>query len=433
MYLKLLVALCLLALVIRLVQVFRPSPFGLAFGLWLLYIPVMERFPLNLATGVNLVTISMVVIWCLRHSDGLPPAGRRSTVFRNLLLAWLGVSMFGFMLALGGSIPFSELVVLFKRWLDPILFGLLALWLARKEDQKFAVACVIVGFLLVSLKGVRDGLDFGHKSRVTGLIGQPNDLGAFLAIYTPLVLAVGLFLAKGLLRYAHFGLVYLGGWALIFTQSRASFIGFAVSILGLLFFSGRKGLSVLGVMLVLLIWMVPEILPEKVTTRFELTFLEEAQGNEALEEQLETSAASRIRIWKESLDLIADHPLGVGFAQFKHFIGYYGTHGGRDSHNFYILTWAELGIVGLLIFLALLWRILADSRYVWTYTTDQFARTLGLGIFSCVLVSFIINFFGSKFMDVQVSTYLWVLAAAIAGMRDTLSKDMSEGQTIARG
>src|SRR5262245_3089877 len=152
-----------------LIYMFRPSLFGLSFGLFFVYLPLLNRTPLNIAPGVNLVTLFLIILYGLQFMVEAPSHGDNTRAFRNLLLGWLAISVLGFLNSLGASESPGDLFVLFKRWLDPFLFSLLALRLVRREDQQFLLACLVIGYALVSVQGVREGLDIGDKNRIAGL------------------------------------------------------------------------------------------------------------------------------------------------------------------------------------------------------------------------------------------------------------------------
>jgi O-antigen ligase len=177
----------------------------------------------------------------------------------------------------------------------------------------------------------------------------------------------------------------------------------------------------LGVGLVVLAWAFPGILPENATARFATTYVEGIPGTT---EQLEPSAAARVEIWKGALRMASAYPLGVGFAQFGDVIPQYARidkQYATDAHNFYLLVWGELGVGGLLVLFALLWRMLIAAWTVASHAADEFLRALGLGLFAGILTTVVVNFFGSRLMDIQVSTYLWVLGTTVVCAYDTLS------------
>lgn len=406
-----------LLLVLRLMQELQPSRYGKILGCLLLYLPLLGKLQFNVAPGVNLVTMFLLAL-VLQKQDDPAPHGEYESAFRGLLYAWIAICVWGFVLGLSGNIPFLELTVLLKRWLDPVFACLLALRIVKQEDRRFVLACVLLGYVIIGVQGLRHGLDYGDKVRIGGLLDQPNDLGAFLAMYAPLALMSALFLTEGRIRYALLGGVVVGSWALLFTQSRAALIGLPVGILTLLFRSGRGGLGVLGLVLAGTIWLFPEVLPEQATARFATTYVEKSLPGAAVE--LEESAASRMNIWKGAIDMIADNPLGVGFAQFQREIGSYVKfkNEARDAHNFYLLVGAELGVGGLLLLILLVRQVLSVSWAVSRHVTDPLIRSLGIGMFACVLTTVVVNFFGSRMMTLQVSTYFWVLAAILVRAYD---------------
>jgi O-antigen ligase len=420
----------------RLIRELQPSRYGIILGCLLLYLPLSSKLQLNLAPGVNLVTIFFVILLMQKKEEGeVIPRGEHESALRGLLMAWIVICGWGFLLALSGKIPVAELVVLLKRWLDPIFACLLAFRVTKQEDRKFVLACVLLGYLLVGAQGLRHGLDYGHKIRIGGLLDQPNDLGAFLAMYAPLALVAALFMTTGWMRYALLGEVGIGSWALLFTQSRAALLVLPLGVLTVLFRSGRQGLGFIGVLLVMLVWWFPEVLPEQATARFESTYVENGAlpGSSG---QLEDSAASRMEIWEGALNMISENPLGVGFAQFQPMIENYVhfRNEARDAHNFYLLVCAELSIVGLLLLLGLMWKILTVSWAVSQRSADEFVKWLGLGVFATVLVTIIVNMFGSRLMTLQVATSFWVSAAITVRAYDCqLATEQAQTRAAIRG
>jgi len=72
-------------------------------------------------------------------------------------------------------------------------------------------------------------------------------------------------------------------------------------------------------------------------------------------EERDRSAQSRLDIWQASLEMIRDHPFGVGPGNFYQNIGRYNPqYKNRDAHNTYLRCASELGIPGLLLLLILM-------------------------------------------------------------------------------
>lgn len=70
----------------------------------------------------------------------------------------------------------------------------------------------------------------------------------------------------------------------------------------------------------------------------------------------DSSAANRLAFWSASLEMVADHPLGIGVGNFHHVIQDYipGLQITRSAHNTYITCVAELGVIGLIIYLIII-------------------------------------------------------------------------------
>lgn len=78
-------------------------------------------------------------------------------------------------------------------------------------------------------------------------------------------------------------------------------------------------------------------------------------------ETSDRSAMMRIEAWRGGLQMLGDHPFGVGPGNFNQYIGNYSPSiVGLSPHSLYIQVSAELGYIGLAILLAIL------SNALWT-------------------------------------------------------------------
>jgi cell division protein FtsW (lipid II flippase) len=416
------VGLVVMVLLIRYaVRQLGPSRFGLAFGLLLLYIPVHHKVPLNALGPVNALTMSVFVLLVLRPSDG-DPLLRHARTFRMLAVAFCGLSAFGLVLTLSAEPgQMSLLLTYFKRWIDPVIFGVLALALRKDEDRKFAVAMMVIGYAIVAVHGIREGIDYGPNKRIPGLLGHPNETGAFLAMYAPVGLAFALLILRGWRRLVLVGITVLGAVALVPTLSRASWTGYGLGIIVLLFAAGRRGAAICGLAVGLALYVAPDLLPERVTARFEETVNEEAT-TDGLEDNLDESAASRITQWKASIDAMSANPIGFGLGRFKDVISAYGGIPGLDAHNQFFLVGVELGVAGFVMATVLFWKMGTNTWALARGATDPFTASLAAACCATVVAAFVVNSFGSRLMQVQPSTYLWVLMAIVVRARDTMER-----------
>ena len=134
--------------------------------------------------------------------------------------------------------------------------------------------------------------------------------------------------------------------AVVLAQSRGALLAFvaAVTVVGLY----RFGKVFLGIMVLCL--LVGAVVPNPLHTR--LTTIEDR----------DPYAFTRLEIWKSSLQRIAEHPWGVGMGLYKYasFQYRFPVEGGvsrygkraESAHNEYLQMAVELGVVGLVLFLA---------------------------------------------------------------------------------
>ena len=419
MYIQALGLMFLVVLMIRLVRTFKPTRFGLVFGLLLLYMPLHFKVPLNALPLVNALTGAVVLLLVLRPADR-GPLLQHASAFRGLAVAFCGLSTFGLVLAISNDPGhIAEIVTQFKRWLDPVIFGLIALAMTKEEDRKFGVACMMIGYAIVAVHGIREGIDYGPTKRIPGLLGHPNETGAFLAMYAPFGLVLALRVLKGWHKLLVIGVTFLGAWALIPTLSRASWTAYGLGTVAALFAAKKYGLGTVGLIVGLLLYTAPDLLPERVTARFDETVVEEAAA-EGLEDALDESAAARITQWKSSISAMMSNPIGFGFARFKGVIGGYGGISGLDAHNFFFLVGVELGVAGFLMAIALFWKMGSNTWALARTASDPFTGSLAAACCAMIVAAFVVNCFGSRLMQDQPSTYLWVLMAMVVRARDAV-------------
>jgi hypothetical protein len=84
-------------------------------------------------------------------------------------------------------------------------------------------------------------------------------------------------------------------------------------------------------------------------------FWSRAETIGATVEESDGFGGGRMDFWKSGIQMGLDHPLGVGAGSFYTVIGTYNpAHRGRDCHQTYIRCFAELGVPGFLLLLALI-------------------------------------------------------------------------------
>lgn len=379
------------------------------------------------ATAFNLTNILCVWIFIAhvaKQTSKRRPIFQRAPLSRIILLfAFLGAGSLLYVGLTQGSWHMWELVTSLKRWLTPVLFYFLTLWVVRdKRVLKTIVVLIMVAVTVVALMACWDYMNIGGsslaRSRVVGVTLQPNTLAAFFSYY--MFLFFGFFLMsaakpKAWLLLAPFLICFRG---IMVTFSRGGYLACAAGIMAGCFFR-KKILFIIAVAIGLLALANPVLLPKGIRFRMGMTVVgaQSSVYQEDITQNLEASAASRIVIWRGAVRMIRDHPWrGVGYGGFPHYIARYtdgGQLGGADAHNSYLLVAAEMGLPTLFVLLIMMAMVFRYTHWLYRHTEDPWIKGLALGFLAGLAAMMVANMFGSR-MDSQVAVgYFWVLCGLI--------------------
>ena len=181
--------------------------------------------------------------------------------------------------------------------------------------------------------------------RVYSTLDNPNVLGQFLVLVIPVAFAMLVSEKKALSKIVLFLSCVIMGACLIFTWSRA---GWVAIVLALGFFVVMKDRRWSTLVIVALLIM-PFVLPQNILSR--ITSI----GN-----MKDSSTAYRVSVWIASLRIAADYWLGgigLGSGAFERMYQNYALNGAGfalHSHNFYIQLVVEMGVLGLIVFFAII-------------------------------------------------------------------------------
>lgn len=183
-------------------------------------------------------------------------------------------------------------------------------------------------------------LSANMRLQATGIFGDPNDFSLVLVTVMLVITHVLLTRGGGLLRVAVLAVLPVSAYALFLTRSRGGFLALVVGVCT--FFVARVGArrAVLPLALVLPVLLV--VFGGRATTI----------------DVGEDTAQGRVQLWRASLQVFRASPLfGTGYHRLPEEIG-------LVSHNSYVHAFAELGIVGGILFasavllpLAVVWRL----------------------------------------------------------------------------
>lgn len=336
-----------------------------------------EKFGGDYRIAASLLDFTMIGLWA-HYMLTTPRAERRP--FRPSALKWSMALLFllaalSLNLAQEPAFTFFELIRLFRMmtlaWLvakcvnsqsalERVLLALFAITMA--EGALGFAQRLTGGQLDLGIVGGADKImtqeltGSGTAIRVAGTFGHTNQFARYLGLVLPLALAVAIAAQKKSHRLIAGATLILGGAALVATLSRAAWIGVTCGgglvFAAMLMQPGLRAKAVQGLKLVLML-LVPFVLINLGT--FIARFTSEDEG----------SFATREPMARIAMKIIQEHPLGVGYGNYRIILPRYGDPFEPFTlqakvHNMYLLIAAELGVVTLLVFLALLFVMFAQ-------------------------------------------------------------------------
>ncbi len=178
---------------------------------------------------------------------------------------------------------------------------------------------------------------------------DPNDIALFFVTFLPLVAAEALTAQNRLMCAAYWGIALAALVGIALTQSRGGVVALAAVGGHFLLLVKRRRFSII-LLLCLGAAVLAATADEALWARFRSLGDESDYNFEA--------KAGRLEIWKEGLIMFARRFLtGVGIGQFSAALGMIGSGLYVTAHNSYLQIAVELGVGGIAVYLAMLWRV----------------------------------------------------------------------------
>ena len=213
----------------------------------------------------------------------------------------------------------------------------------------------------------------GGRGNIFSTFGNPNRYSGFVGAVIPAM--VGYFLVvKGIRKYILAITIPLSYTGVMMTFTRGALMGLGIaSLVMLILLIGYLGYKVLFRYRLRIVYLliVIAVITLTFSTENPINWSRFTVGERfASAVKGETSFVQRLMIWKISLMMVKDHPfIGEGVGTFKyHYLNYQGKYfenpahkndihlavWARESHNEYVEIAAEMGIIGLFIWLWLI-------------------------------------------------------------------------------
>ncbi len=372
------------------------APLVFPFSLFVALVPFDNLLSLDaFGTFTRLLAIACgasFVFWLIRTRRAIAPD--RALWFWILLALWCATSM-------GWAIqPEASYAHMFTLCQLLSLYGALSFMPVERRTLYVVFAAVIVSGVLASGYGAyvfRHGTDVGPQGRLflanDNDIIDPNHFAAALILPIACALIGALRARSTALHTACIAALLVMGGGIAVSGSRGSAVAVAIAMLHIVF-RLRTRLVAAGVAFAALCAALA--LDNNVLARFSSA---EASGG-----------AGRLDIWRVGLLAFREHFwLGAGYSNFplaydQAFINvseHYYTHWHRAPHNILLSFGVELGIVGLVIFLAA-WFV--QFRTLRAIRRDDPLYAVRIAIEGALIGLFI----AGLFLDVMHTKYLWL-------------------------
>lgn len=311
-----------------------------------------------------------------------------------------------------------------------LYFAVVNLIKKRNQIISFYWFLVIIG-LVLALIGIYQythhigNLYEGEQIlRVSGVAADANVFALDLTMIVPV--AIGLFFgsSRKLSKIFIAAVVFLIVVTIIFTYSRAGFLQLGTVLLfsvGLKFFRKNRFLTIIISLslIMMLIQLVPPAYWQRIQTMNKFD---------------DPAVQARLVGWASGIGMAFENPIkGVGFGVFRYaFIDYAMAHGyfGQPSytlpleaHNLYIQTAAEVGLLGLIFFMMLVWLTFRDinkSKEIFLAKQDKFMWEVS----NATQIALIAYLIGGLFISYIHLIIFWILVPfAVAIKQFSLATD----------
>jgi O-antigen ligase len=296
----------------------------------------------------------------------------------------------------------------------------------NREDYLWLYRAIIVTMFVSSFVTIIDYLnipDLGivgsHQGRIEGPIGAANQYGALLAFLIPVSIAAMPSNMSSMGRFAWNAGIVTSSVLLIASGSRGAFVSvFVGSFLGVIYL--RRFLDMRRVVrfasisvLVLIVLMIGFIAfnPEFVMQRFDKTTAD----------SVGTASSGRVDIWRAAVLIMLEWPIsflvGYGWNAYE----YSGIW--KSAHNEYLDRWFELGIIGVALYVYLLYTMVARVRRRLAELDDEVRQIMIGYVFGMMMIY--VDIFFVAIPDPW--TVIWLMTGLLMGLQATALQRGGQG------
>jgi putative inorganic carbon (hco3(-)) transporter len=374
---------------------------------------IATESPIQLPLDIGQIALGVILIFFLGHQlvRGKQSQYIRLTSIHFTLLLFIAVAASSVITATNLTAWMTETA----KWVQIVLMIVLAQYLCHQSSNGkswliFSLTVSGVANALIGIYQFFGGSGALHLLindrffRAFGTFGQPNPFAGFMGILIPVTAVMSLsygiaswksrrpFLSNHLLLAVFYlGCLSLLTLGIVMSWSRGAWLGMACAIAMMIILLPKRlwiGFSVFGAVALIFtgLW-ITGVLPASVTQRItssteEFFAFQDVRGIDITPENY--AVAERLAHWTAAINMTLKSPwLGIGFGNYEsaypahRLINWIEPLG--HAHNYYLNILAEIGIFGLLKYLALfamlIFQCIASRRH-----PDVQARLLSIGL-----------------------------------------------------
>jgi O-antigen ligase len=320
-----------------------------------------------------------------------------------VFIVWVGLS------ATWAELPADSIGAVMRYAPNALLLLIVYAAVRTRDDAIAIVGAYVLGTLMSAAYGVVVPVDADPEGRLSGALGNANETATALAIGIALAaaLVVALRGRPWLRAGAAIGIPFCL-LALFLTVSRGGLVAFGAVLIASVAMAGRRRTLAIGLVLATVLGAVgyfAVVAPPEARDR-----IVQSDGGTGRED-----------IWKVGWRMVEAHPVnGIGAGNFASQSVHYLLEPGaikradfivddpKVAHNTYLEILAELGVVGLVLFLSILGCVLLIAlKAVRTFAEagDHALDIVSRAVFVALIGFLTAAFFGSR----EFSNQLWLL------------------------
>jgi O-antigen ligase len=406
--------------------VFTDLAMGFATLAFLSFLDILPKSgSLSLAKGAGLL---LAVAWLARF--GLSQRGERDFFADHSHLAWVMIAFIGWAaVTLVWALQSGPGISALSRYIPNMLLLPIAYTAVRsRRDLTLVLGAILFGAVIAAGFGIVQPADASENIRATGTIGDPNELAA--ALLVGLALGAGFALARGrspMLRLAGLFAVPLCAAGIFLSLSRGGLLALGGLLVAGTVFAGRWRLAMTAILLAVVaggVLYFTQLAP--LPARERITTVNGGSG--------------RSDLWTVGLRIVRAHPVGgIGVGNFQNASPNFVLQPGlikrsdlifsaapKVAHNTYLQVLAEMGVPGLLLFLALIGacaHCALRAARTWARRGEVTMEALARAVF-LALVGMLVAYF---FISQMYGKLLWVLLALGPAML-AIARHESDGE-----